>query len=165
MRQRLRPMFGQARERARLGESLARLKDGKTREALLIEFEAGMGKSRLVHELMEQARGTDVTCLFGAADAVERSTPYLPFRSVFRQVFNLDGLASQAEIHEQVRARTKSWFHGETTILRLVPLLNEVLPLDVPDNEHASALTGRTRAEDRSGCSCKCCRRPSRPSA
>ncbi|MHB2019825.1 MAG: adenylate/guanylate cyclase domain-containing protein [Candidatus Xenobia bacterium] len=148
MRQRLKPMFGRSRERAQLAASLAHLKEGKSSETLLIEAEAGMGKSRLVAELMEQARGTDVTCLFGAADAVERSTPYLPFRSIFRQVFNLDGLATPSEMREQVRARAESWFARDEAMLRLVPLLNEVLPIDMADNPHTAALTGRTRAEN-----------------
>ena len=41
----------------------------------MIEGEAGIGKSRLLADLIDQAEIAGVTCLVGAGDAIEKSTP------------------------------------------------------------------------------------------
>lgn len=85
----LRPMIGRTAQRAILTEHLDALQRG-TGGVVLIEGEPGIGKSRLVADLIQQAQDHKITVLVGAGDAIEKSTPYHAWRPVFSQLFNLD---------------------------------------------------------------------------
>src|SRR5262249_37911498 len=51
--------------------------------------EAGVGKSRLVHEFRLQLGGDGASVLFGACSADGAGTPFLPFIEVVRAAFGL----------------------------------------------------------------------------
>eukprot|EP01116_Phalansterium_solitarium_P025726 TRINITY_DN9978_c0_g1_i2.p1 TRINITY_DN9978_c0_g1~~TRINITY_DN9978_c0_g1_i2.p1 ORF type:complete len:929 (+),score=286.49 TRINITY_DN9978_c0_g1_i2:194-2980(+) len=53
---------------------------------LLVEAEAGMGKTRLTGEAVRIARQFNVTCLTGCAEASDRNTAFFVFREVFEQL-------------------------------------------------------------------------------
>lgn len=73
---RARPLVGRAGELEALREAVvdARI-EGRGRVAL-IEGEAGIGKTRLLEELLEWARGRDFDVLFGSARELERDRPF-----------------------------------------------------------------------------------------
>jgi class 3 adenylate cyclase/tetratricopeptide (TPR) repeat protein len=144
-------MAGRVNERARLRARL----DGLLRDyrggAVVIEGEAGIGKSRLVEDLLQHARTLDVHTLTGAADSIEKSTPYYAWRAVFAslcasEVGCMPDSPSEdvAARREQVLARLAVW----PEIIRLAPLLNVVLPLDLPENELTAQMTGMVRADN-----------------
>ncbi len=111
---------------------------------MIVEGEAGIGKSRLVEDLLEQARALGPVNLVGAGDAVEKSSPYHAWRPVFAQLFNLDLLNATLE---QLRARIlASLEKRHPHLLELAPLLNAVLPLDLPDNAFTAQLAGEGQA-------------------
>ena len=56
---------------------------------LLIEGEAGVGKSRIVTDFMEQANHKGVRVLYAEADPVESGTQYYAFRSILGAIFNI----------------------------------------------------------------------------
>ncbi len=133
-------MIGREAERARLDTALAELAAGRC-ATLLIDGAAGVGKSLLMEELARQARALGITPLTGAGDAIERSTPYFAWRPIFESLFMgaeqraggwreqlLDSLGSDAR--------------------PLAPLLNAVLPLDLPENELTTQLTGEARQDN-----------------
>jgi hypothetical protein len=136
-------MVGRKAERSILSARLETLESG-TSHAVLIEGEAGIGKSRLVADLLQQARARDVATLEGAGDATEKSTPYHAWRAVFGQIFRLDELSGA----EARRARVLSRLEPEPALLRLAPLINSVLPLDLPENEITRELSGEVRADN-----------------
>lgn len=74
----LTPFAGRERERATLAEHLASARDGMGRFTVLIG-EAGVGKSRLLHELRDAADHAGVRALVGRCDAYGGTTPFLPF--------------------------------------------------------------------------------------
>jgi hypothetical protein len=130
-------------ERACLAEHLEELQTGSS-GLLILEGEAGMGKSRLVADLLQQARERGIRSLVGAGGAVEKSTPYHAWSPIFGELFQLDELsdteARRAPLLERLRAAPE--------LLPLAPLLNAVLPLDLPDNEITAQLTGSVRADN-----------------
>jgi hypothetical protein len=90
-----RSLIGRTHERGQLAERLAALRGGHG-GVLLIEGEAGIGKSRLLDELVAQAAGQPVRTLVGAADAIRTTTPYHAWRGVFESLFDLTDVSGAA---------------------------------------------------------------------
>src|SRR5262249_11743752 len=76
-------------ERPTVVTALSALKSGRG-GALLIEGEAGIGKSKLLAYLQEQARELGLRALLGAADRIENQTPYCAFQPIFAELFGLE---------------------------------------------------------------------------
>lgn len=136
------PMLGRARERALLETRLAALQAGQS-GTIVIEGEAGIGKSRLVGALVEQARARGITPLIGAGDAIEVDTPYFAWRSIFCHLLAIEETTDSAIRRQQVLEQLP-----EPTPLRWTPLLNSVLPLELPENEITAQMTGTVRADN-----------------
>jgi class 3 adenylate cyclase/tetratricopeptide (TPR) repeat protein len=137
------PVFGRTAERACLMERLEALSSGGS-SLVLIEGEAGIGKSRLLADLIEQPEIEGVTCLVGAGDAIEKSTSYHAWRPVFSRLLEVEGLTDIEARRAQVLRRlgaTPEW-------LRLAPLLNSILPLDLPENEITAQMSGQVWADN-----------------
>lgn len=141
------PMVGRSTERAALHESIELLLREKQGGTVIILGEAGIGKSRLVQEFLEQGRAAGATCILAAGDAVEQAAIYFPWRAVFAQLLQLDTLPNDAAMW---RDQVLSWLDSnadEPELLQLAPLLNAVLPLNLPENPQIASITGRARAE------------------
>ncbi|WP_438448688.1 AAA family ATPase [Gorillibacterium sp. sgz5001074] len=114
--------------------------------AVLITGEAGMGKSRLLHAARAMAEELRLRVLSGAADSIDRLTPYYPWRQLFHQALGtvLDRRPEQAakELLEKVRSLLPA---GREPLL---PLLNAVLPLGLKDNDRTVHMAGRIRADN-----------------
>ena len=136
-------MVGRDRERQLLSSRLKELRGGRS-GLVLIEGEPGIGKSRLLGELLQQARARGVRSLLGAGDAIETTTPYHVWRPVFTELLDLAGV----EDVEARRARVLAHADAVPRLARLAPLLNPVLALDLPDNELTAQLTGQVRADN-----------------
>ena len=79
-------LVGRQIELARLVAALDDVQAGRPR-LLLIEGEAGIGKSRLLDELARWRRTRGLTGLAGAGHSSERQTPYRAWREVFASYF------------------------------------------------------------------------------
>ncbi|MHB8620426.1 MAG: AAA family ATPase, partial [Chloroflexota bacterium] len=134
-------LIGRQAEQERLSTSVEQLLNGES-GLLLIEGEAGIGKSRLVTELLTQAKARGVTSLVRTGDATQRSTPYYAWRPIFAQLFDVEVLVEPAEI----RAHVMEQLAGDPELERLAPLLNAVLPWDLPDSEITAQMQGGVRA-------------------
>jgi class 3 adenylate cyclase/tetratricopeptide (TPR) repeat protein len=142
-RARSRSMVGRARERRLLAERLVALQQGRG-GTVLLEGEAGIGKSHLVDALVEHASGEQVRILVGAADAVRSTTPYYAWRPVFESVFDLAHVATPSARRTRVLDRLRA----RPDLERLAPLLADVLPLDLPADEIVGRLEGPVRADN-----------------
>lgn len=139
-------IIGRIAERRLLADRLQALRQDQTGGIVVIEGEAGIGKSRLVSDLLEQAQGLAIGGLIGAGDAIEKSTPYHVWRSVFSQLFNLETRPG-ADVMAQ-RMHVLSLLPTKPELLQLVPLLNVVLPLRLQENKVTRSMTGQVRADN-----------------
>ena len=137
-------LVGRAREQDLLTQRLIGLQQGRG-GTVLVEGEAGIGKSRLIDGLVERAAAAlPVRTLVGAADAVRSTTPYHPWRPVFESVFGVEDVAEPSERRTRVLDRLRA----RPDLERLAPLLADVLPLDLPPDEVVGQLRGPVRADN-----------------
>ncbi len=139
------PMIGRLTERALLEDRLNALHTRREGGTVLIEGEAGIGKTRLIAELVALAGAHEVRVLTAAADIVERSTAYYAWRPVFAEVFGLQQRLGDADA---ARARVARRMADFPTLHRLTPLLSAVLAVQIPDNAFTAEMQGDTRADN-----------------
>ncbi|MBA3530331.1 MAG: AAA family ATPase, partial [Ardenticatenales bacterium] len=137
-------MVGRMAERAQVSEEIQALLRGGEGGIIIVEGEAGIGKSRLVEDILQKSQAVGVASLLGAADAIEQSTPYHAWRAIFSQVLDLEMLADL----ETRRRHVLEQVAEDADLLRLAPLLNTVLALDLPENEVTEQMTGQVRADN-----------------
>ena len=138
-------IFGRIMERGILTMKLLELAAPKPSEPpgnLLIEGEAGIGKSRLLADFMEQANHKGVKVLYAEADPIENGTQYYVFRSILGAIFNI----SDWEDLQIMRSNVLLAIAEDKFLLDRAPLLSEILPLHWPDNELTAQMSGESRA-------------------
>ncbi|MDP8987184.1 MAG: AAA family ATPase [Actinomycetota bacterium] len=143
--QQLPAMVGREPELARLVGRLDALETG-TGALVVIEGEAGMGKSRLVTEVVRLARARGMNPAVAAADAIDRGSPYHPWRAAFAQLCGRELLADPGRLRAWVEERLLS-----ERDRNLLPLLDSVLPLGIEDNVTTSQMKGSIRADNTNG--------------
>jgi class 3 adenylate cyclase/Tfp pilus assembly protein PilF len=136
-------IVGREVETRQLIQALQALPEGKN-QVIIIEGEAGIGKSRLVAYLWEQARKSQVQTLIGAGDLIARTTGYYAWRLIINGFLELNDSIESLDL----QTRIARYFSDAPEKQRFIPLLNDVLPLSLPDNELTSQLSGQNRAEN-----------------
>lgn len=136
-------MIGRDVERTLVKEALAQLAGGEA-AAIVLEGEAGIGKSRLLQFLANLAEDNDLAPLIGSVEFVDRSTPFNAWRQVFAGMLGI-------EAHDNPRERAErilSVLADDPPSLDLAPLLASILAADIPDNAVTRHLEGSLRAEN-----------------
>jgi class 3 adenylate cyclase/tetratricopeptide (TPR) repeat protein len=133
------PMVGRVQEMAVLGQSLVDARSGCGR---LVEIvgDAGIGKSRLVAELLSGSH--DVPVVTGRCEQYASSTAYFPFRRLLRDVLGVPARADEAEMSRLLVERVR------TTAPYLVPWLPLLgIPMDVflPPTQETQEVDGQFR--------------------
>ncbi len=140
-------MVGRREEREQLGQAVRALAEERRGGVIVIEGEAGIGKSTLVAQLVRDAGEAGVLTLVGAGDAIARAASYHAWSRVFQKILALPDDADgeeRARLAGQRLARHPEWEH-------LAPLLNPVLRLGLPDNEITAHMNAQSRAEATTG--------------
>jgi len=135
-------IVGRHRERRQMAAALERLVAGGAGGVLLLEGEAGIGKSRLVADFRRLVAARGVHSLYGAGDAVERSQTYYAWQPICVQLFGLEELDDPAARRQALLAHLAD----DPEALRLAPLLNSVLALDLPETPLTRQMRGEVRA-------------------
>jgi class 3 adenylate cyclase/tetratricopeptide (TPR) repeat protein len=138
-----RALVGRQAELEAIGAALEEARAG-SRRILLMDGEAGIGKSRLVEELRRLAGEGGFSCLVGAADSIERHTPYRAWRDLLLVLFDLDGLEDLAKRRERVLERVEAI---DSALVDRAPLLNDVLELDLPESRLTRGYDSEVRQE------------------
>ncbi len=134
------PLVDRKLERARLQElvhALVQRRGG----VLLLEGEAGLGKSRLLGHLVEVAGAEGLRACVGAGDPLRQSSAYHAWSTALSQLLGLEHLPD-------IVARTR--FLLERLSIRperrdWAALLNSVLPVAVPESEVVQGMSSALR--------------------
>ena len=135
------PMVGRENELASISERLTRTLTGQG-QVLGIVGEAGIGKSRLVAEVIRSAQRQGFVGYGGACQSDGLNTPYLVWKAVWQAFFKID---PDMPLHRSIR-----WLEGEIedrvpSRIAALPLLGTILDLDIPDNDFTQSLEPKSR--------------------
>jgi class 3 adenylate cyclase/tetratricopeptide (TPR) repeat protein len=148
------PMVGREAEvavlRAKLDEACAR-----RGQVVGIRGDAGMGKSRLVAEVVAMAEQRGVTLALGACQAYGAHSSYFAWREVWSTLFGLDAGRSAAE---QIRAVETALAAIDPSLVPRAPLLAPLLELPIPDNDLTAPFDAKLRKTSLEGLLVECLR-------
>lgn len=138
-------LVGRKAEMARLSAILDEIQSGRNRPfCLLIEGEAGIGKSRLVEELVQFMQLRGLSGLMGRGHSIEQQTPYRAWRDIFASYFDVDEIDDPLIKRQRVEQQVKDII---PEMQERLPLLNDVLSLGIPENALTSSLDAHLRHE------------------
>ena len=137
------PLVGRAAELAHVAQLTARVLAGQGRILGLVA-EAGMGKSRLVAEIIRRAMAAGMQGYGGAAQATGTRIAYLAWHAVWRAFFDLDPAAA---LDVQVAELEAAVAGVDPALRRRVPLLAPALGLSLPDNDLTRDMDAQLRKE------------------
>jgi tetratricopeptide (TPR) repeat protein len=135
------PMIGREREMAMIEQHLRDAAQGKGC-VIGITAEAGMGKSRLIAEVIQRAGELGFAGFGGASQAYGASTAYAVWHSIWRAVFGIDASQPPAPWFEKL---TQTLGTLDPAFAPRVPLLALALGMAIPDNDFSRALDARAR--------------------
>ena len=125
------PMVGRRAELAQVLDLLDRASGGRG-QVLGVTGEAGMGKSRLVAEVMRAARAHDMVIFGGECQSFGVNASYLLWQNVFRSLFGLD---HNDPVADQIDAIERQLTEINPLLVERLPLLSVVLNIPIADNE------------------------------
>lgn len=133
---------GRAAEKQILHNALLQASQGDNARVIILEGEAGIGKSRLVEYVQEKAEEFEAAYFACNADAVEKNTSYFGWRNVFRQLLGVETARDANERGEKILARlSESWRERAA-------LLNLILGVDFEEPYFVAEMSGEVRAEN-----------------
>ncbi|MCO4774011.1 MAG: AAA family ATPase, partial [Deltaproteobacteria bacterium] len=131
-------LVGREAQEQVLRERLDRVRQGE-RGLVLIEGEAGMGKSLLIATLQQAARLAGVPVLVGSADPVRSLEPYHAWREILGPLLGLEEGSEQEDI--------ANWFPSASHLTEWAPLLGPVLGLALEETDSTRTMNGPQRAD------------------
>lgn len=142
------PLLGREAELAFLRQQIDTLMaTGQTR-VVVIEGEAGIGKSHLAEVLLHYASQQNIPGLFAHADAIEKVTPYHAWRSLMSQLWGIGGSEGEHVDSTAVLQQLQARFAHLPELLPLLPLLNPVLGVAMPDTDITAQMNLENRADN-----------------
>ncbi len=139
-------LVGREKELAVLTGVLSEVREARGGGVVEVLGEAGIGKSRLVRELV--GRAVDVTAIATVCDEYESRTAYLPIRRMLRSLLGIGSGASDVEATERLLERVETL---APELVPWLPLLGVVLGLSIESTSQTRDLEERfkkTRLEE-----------------
>jgi class 3 adenylate cyclase len=135
------PMVGRQSELQIINDKLDLSLQGKS-QVIGIIAEAGMGKSRLVAEVIRAARKKGFAGYGGVCQSDAINTPYQAWKAIGAAFFDVD---PSAPLRKQIRSLENEIEDRTPERLRAMPLLGALLNLDIPDNDFTKPLEPQYR--------------------
>jgi adenylate cyclase len=152
------PMVGRAAELALIEQKLDLVLQGHG-QIIGINAEAGMGKSRLLAEVIRLARGRNMLGYGGECQSYGTNTSYLVWQNIWRGFFDLD---PNGPVAEQIESLEAQLIQIDPSLLPRLPLFGAVLNLQIPDNELTSSFDAKLRKESLESLLVDCLRKQAR---
>jgi class 3 adenylate cyclase/tetratricopeptide (TPR) repeat protein len=131
------PLVGRAREMQAIVEAIADARRSVSR-LVILEGEAGIGKSRLALEAAGRAHELGLSALIAHADRGVSDRPYRIWQSIFDQLL---GTAPSVDLH----AHEQAWRSELGGNEELLALLNPITRLDASESDATSRLSVEAR--------------------
>lgn len=144
-------LIGREREQSIITELVNRLVNQRQGGALIVEGDAGIGKSGLLEDLRQRANAAGMGVFSGVASPLDGS-PYYAWRQIFTPL--LAPIAAPGDI---ANLRDLVALAGErlgpqldlgADIERMAPLLRAVLPIELPETTITAQMSGQVRADN-----------------
>jgi class 3 adenylate cyclase/tetratricopeptide (TPR) repeat protein len=135
------PMVGRAAELALIAQKLDLALAGHG-QIVGITAEAGLGKSRLMAEVIQLARRRQVPGYGGECQSYGSNTSYLVWQNIWRGFFGLEPSWSPAE---QIQALERQLAQIDPALLPRLPLLGPALNLSIADTELTGSFDAKLR--------------------
>ena len=137
--------IGRKPERRSLAECLHNLIRGGHGRTVFIEGDAGIGKTRLALHLALKAAAQGVVVFTSDGNFVSRSSPYYIWRPVFARIFSPDNTFTT---HDGRTIGMEQAIAEDPEMAPLLPLLNQILPKEIPDTPLTASLSPDVRADN-----------------
>lgn len=143
-------LVGRMSERAAFAEQLTQLRQGGPGGVMLVEGEAGVGKSTLLRELVRTARRSGVFVLSGAGTQRHQRSPYQVLTPMLCELLSIDPQAPPSQQRKRAKLSLSELAEhvgeGYPELAQHATLLNDILPLGLPPTRHSQLLDGGDRA-------------------
>src|SRR6185503_21338303 len=100
-------LIGRQEEKTIIATALQELSRGVPHHTIILQGEAGIGKTRLFEDLVRQAETLHVHMHNGTGDPIERLSMYHAWRPIFNRIFNIEELAGANSVDEAKAAIQK----------------------------------------------------------
>ena len=135
------PIIGRWAERQLLKDKLQKLVSENQQSIVILEAEAGYGKSRIKEDFIISTEAASATIFSASADAIECSTPYYVIRELLSECLGFDAHTPSIE-----SSRLLSELLAGSELLELLPLVNSIIPMELPETAFTRQLEGEVRA-------------------
>ena len=135
-------ILGRLDERRLLRDRLEAVVSGGKGSVVVLEGEPGIGKSRLIADLIERAVSRGVRTMVATADAIERSAPYYVWGALFDNLLGLEGLTGR----ERGERLVMDLLASNPRLVPFAPLLNPILQLNFRETDESRRIPPRGRA-------------------
>lgn len=143
-------LIGRQEEKTMIANALQELSRGALHQTIILQGEAGIGKSRLFEDLVRQAQTLHVNMFNGGGDPIEKANPYHAWRPIFNRIFDVENLLGTSKSVEEARNLIQNNVVArleeiDPDLVRYSPLVDAVLPIHIADNDLTSAMSGEIR--------------------
>jgi adenylate cyclase len=148
------PMVGREAELALIEEKFDAASTGRG-HIIGVTAEIGMGKTRLMVEVIRIARRRNILAYSGECQSYGTTISYLVWQNIWRGFFGLDPVWT---LTEQIQQLERELFRINPALFPRLPLLGAVLNLQIPDNELTTTFSAKLRKESLEGLLVDCLR-------
>ena len=135
------PMVGRQQELRLIEEKIELALSGKG-QVVGITGDAGIGKSRMVAEVIRSAHRKGLDIFAGACQSDATNTSYLVWGPIWRAIFDVN---PDAPVKRQVRSLENMVQDYAPGRVDSIPLLGSLLAIDIPDNDFTAELEPQYR--------------------